>query len=310
MLEFHGPPQDRAGAQGAHSRAAWRARRGNQRRSLTTTTGAYSGRPYDADTVPRRSRGEVPGSEVATLVQGRFKRDGSASAEPEPHGGTGPKAVGSSPQHAQNQGPASSGNAGGATTGGPAAPAPAAPKGPTGPGPRIALRNWRISTRLVSLLALPVVAATSLGALRINQSMDDIQQLDNMKLLTDMTKQATELAAALQEDRRGAPPGPRRRHGHLTPPRVSPCVGRCRGLPSGGRGPPRRPRAGRGLLLVLGRPEALVLPEVRGLEGLRGRGRDHCGGTAGLPFQGREKRRRVDEGSAFRHRPRPGPGVP
>ena len=75
------------------------------------------------------------------------------------------------------------------------------PKGPSGPGPRIALRNWRISTRLVSLLALPVVAATSLGALRINDSMDDIQQLDNMKLLTDMTKQATELAAALQEER-------------------------------------------------------------------------------------------------------------
>ncbi|KOX03913.1 membrane protein [Streptomyces sp. NRRL B-1140] len=63
------------------------------------------------------------------------------------------------------------------------------------------MRNWRISTRLVSLLALPVVAATSLGALRIDQSMDDIQQLDNMKLLTDMTKQATELSAALQEER-------------------------------------------------------------------------------------------------------------
>ncbi|GCB45770.1 hypothetical protein SNL152K_3066 [Streptomyces sp. NL15-2K] len=75
------------------------------------------------------------------------------------------------------------------------------PKGPSGPGPRIALRNWRISTRLVALLTLPVVAATSLGALRINQSMDDIQQLDNMKLLTEMTKQATELAAALQEER-------------------------------------------------------------------------------------------------------------
>ncbi|MEU9353673.1 nitrate- and nitrite sensing domain-containing protein [Streptomyces griseoloalbus] len=136
-------------------------------------------------------------------MQGRFKRDGSASAEPEPHGGTGPKAVGSSPQHAQNQGSATPRNGGGRPgTGAPAAkPAPAAPKGPTGPGPRIALRNWRISTRLVSLLALPVVAATSLGALRINQSMDDIQQLDNMKLLTDMTKQATELAAALQEER-------------------------------------------------------------------------------------------------------------
>jgi signal transduction histidine kinase len=75
------------------------------------------------------------------------------------------------------------------------------PQGPTGPGPRIALRNWRISTRLVALLTLPVVAATSLGALRITQSMEDMQQLDNMKLLTDMTKQATELAAALQEER-------------------------------------------------------------------------------------------------------------
>ncbi len=47
----------------------------------------------------------MPGPEVATLVQGRFKRDGSASAEPEPHGGTGPMNGGSSPQHAQNQGP-------------------------------------------------------------------------------------------------------------------------------------------------------------------------------------------------------------
>ncbi|MDT0609460.1 nitrate- and nitrite sensing domain-containing protein [Streptomyces lancefieldiae] len=147
-------------------------------------------------------------------MQGRFKRDGSASAEPEPqHGGTGPKAVSSSPQHAQNPGQPPSGDSSdhagrpGQATASPAsgdkgdktAAKPA--KGPTGPGPRIALRNWRISTRLVSLLALPVVAATSLGAMRISQSMDDIQQLDNMKLLTEMTKQATELAAALQEER-------------------------------------------------------------------------------------------------------------
>ncbi|MDL5203987.1 nitrate- and nitrite sensing domain-containing protein [Streptomyces sp. ALI-76-A] len=144
-------------------------------------------------------------------MQGRFKRDGSASAEPEPHGGTGPMAGSSSPQHAQNPGPAASGD-GGERSGRPGASAssnPSAPttppvkppKGSTGPGPRIALRNWRISTRLVALLTLPVVAATSLGALRINQSMDDIQQLDNMRLLTEMTKQATELAAALQEER-------------------------------------------------------------------------------------------------------------
>ncbi|GGW75673.1 hypothetical protein GCM10010503_61770 [Streptomyces lucensis JCM 4490] len=146
-------------------------------------------------------------------MQGRFKRDGSASAEPEPHGGTGPMAVSSSPQHAQNQGPAPSGDGGerSGRAGGPggtgttnsANPTPPVKpvEGPTGPGSRIALRNWRISTRLVSLLALPVVAATSLGALRINESMDNMQQLDNMKLLTEMTKQATELATALQEER-------------------------------------------------------------------------------------------------------------
>ncbi|MEU0337355.1 nitrate- and nitrite sensing domain-containing protein [Streptomyces sp. NPDC006193] len=145
-------------------------------------------------------------------MQGRFKRDGSASAEPEPHGGTGPMAGGSSPQHAQSPGPGPSKDGGGRPgTSAPSA-ATAAPSGnpaPTvkpvpdvpGTGSRMALRNWRISTRLVSLLALPVVAATSLGALRINENMNDIQQLDNMKLLTDMTKQATELAHALQEER-------------------------------------------------------------------------------------------------------------
>ncbi|MFF2850396.1 nitrate- and nitrite sensing domain-containing protein [Streptomyces sp. NPDC058001] len=140
-------------------------------------------------------------------MQGRFKRDGSAAAEPEPRGGTD---RGSSPQHAQNPGPVSSGSPGDRGDGAPRPSGPgvstppppkAKPKTPTGPGSRIMLRNWRISTRLVSLLALPVVAATTLGALRINQSMDDIQQLDNMKLLTDMTKQATELAVALQDER-------------------------------------------------------------------------------------------------------------
>ncbi|MFR0364993.1 nitrate- and nitrite sensing domain-containing protein [Streptomyces sp. MCC20] len=144
-------------------------------------------------------------------MQGRFKRDGSASAEPEPHGGTGPDVGSSSPQHAQNPGPAASGDgqdrsgrpgpSAASGTPGTAAPVIKPATGATGPGSRVALRNWRISTRLVSLLALPVVAATSLGALRISDNMNDIQQLDNMKLLTDMTKQATELAAALQEER-------------------------------------------------------------------------------------------------------------
>ncbi|MFG2523801.1 nitrate- and nitrite sensing domain-containing protein [Streptomyces sp. NPDC048527] len=132
-------------------------------------------------------------------MQGRKNRDGSAAAEPEPRGGTGPMTGSSSPQHAQNPGRTASVE--GSTAASAAPKAAARPKSPSGPGSRIALRNWRISTRLVSLLALPVVAATSLGALRIGESMSDIQQLDNMKLLTDMTKQATELASALQEER-------------------------------------------------------------------------------------------------------------
>ncbi|MFE9019370.1 nitrate- and nitrite sensing domain-containing protein [Streptomyces sp. NPDC007808] len=141
-------------------------------------------------------------------MQGRFKRDGSASAEPE-HGGAD---RGPSPQHAHNQGAAPSVDSGersgrpavsapSGPAGSSAPPAKKAPKGTVGPGSRIALRNWRISTRLVALLTLPVVAATSLGALRISDNMDDIQQLENMKLLTDMTKRATELAAALQDER-------------------------------------------------------------------------------------------------------------
>ncbi|MFJ8932657.1 nitrate- and nitrite sensing domain-containing protein [Streptomyces sp. NPDC102364] len=138
-------------------------------------------------------------------MQGRKNRDGSAAAEPEPRGGTGPTAGGTRPPHAQNPGRTASvdtseadGRSGASGSG---TQSSAKPKGPTGPGSRMALRNWRISTRLVSLLALPVVAATSLGALRIAESLNDIQQLDNMKLLTEMTKQATELASALQEER-------------------------------------------------------------------------------------------------------------
>ncbi|MGW1074639.1 nitrate- and nitrite sensing domain-containing protein [Streptomyces sp. NPDC002537] len=119
-------------------------------------------------------------------MQGRFKRDGSAAAEPEPRGAT------------------DRGTSVDAPTGGEAAErskSKSKAKGPSGPGSRIALRNWRISTRLISLLALPVVAATTLGGMRIASSLDNVDQLDHMKLLTDMTGKATQLASALQEER-------------------------------------------------------------------------------------------------------------
>ncbi|MER7464626.1 nitrate- and nitrite sensing domain-containing protein [Streptomyces sp. NPDC097981] len=149
-------------------------------------------------------------------MQGRFKRDGSAAAEQEPRGGTD---RGSSPQHAQNRGPAAEGKGPDASTTTtvkskarlrprgktkseePADKDAAIPKAPSGPGSRLAMHNWRISTRLVSLLTLPVVAATTLGGFRINDSLNDIAQLEHMQLLTTMTRQATNLAAMLQEER-------------------------------------------------------------------------------------------------------------
>ncbi|NBM18957.1 nitrate- and nitrite sensing domain-containing protein [Streptomyces sp. GC420] len=133
---------------------------------------------------------------------------GEAAAEQEPRGGND---RGSSPQHAQGTGPAFAGAGQDRAVQGPGPGAESggtgqAESGPgplarSGPGSRIALRNWRISTRLVSLLTLPVVAATVLGATRINSSMDEIEQLDNMQLLTEMTRQASELASRLQEER-------------------------------------------------------------------------------------------------------------
>nr|WSX49601.1 nitrate- and nitrite sensing domain-containing protein [Streptomyces sp. NBC_00974] len=160
-------------------------------------------------------------------MQGRFKRDGKgspqarqgrgdAAAEQDPRAGTD---RGSSPQHAQNRGPAAEGAGPDASASvkvkGRAKPkgAPrgndesaerdtAIPKAPSGSsGSRLAMQNWRISTRLVSLLTLPVVAATTLGGFRINDSLNDIAQLEHMQLLTTMTRQATNLAAMLQAER-------------------------------------------------------------------------------------------------------------
>ncbi|MDT9692711.1 nitrate- and nitrite sensing domain-containing protein [Streptomyces sp. P9(2023)] len=132
-------------------------------------------------------------------MQGRFKRD-SAAAEQEPRAGT---------DRAQNPGQGPAGEGGdGATRNGTAnaasestAPAAKKPKAENAVGPRIALRNWRISTRLVALLTLPVVAATSLGGIRISESLQDMEQLDHMQLLTKLTEEATDLAKALQAER-------------------------------------------------------------------------------------------------------------
>ncbi|MEV6011233.1 nitrate- and nitrite sensing domain-containing protein [Streptomyces sp. NPDC051976] len=134
-------------------------------------------------------------------MQGRFKRDSGAAGDPKQQpGGTG---NGPTPQQAGDSASATPGTT--AATGRTSTPSGIDAGRITGlagkPGPRIAMRNWRISTRLVSLLALPVVTASALGGLRISSSLDNIHQLERMKSLTDITEHATDLADALQEER-------------------------------------------------------------------------------------------------------------
>ncbi|UCM90677.1 sensor histidine kinase [Streptomyces marincola] len=138
-------------------------------------------------------------------MQGRFKREGSAAGDAELSGrndrssSAGP-ALGGDPARKAAGGDQPTQEHAGEDAADSPAPSPA-PARPSQAGSRLALRNWRISTRLVSLIALPVVAATILGGLRIQSSLDDIEQLDNMQLLTELTRQTTLLAAALQEER-------------------------------------------------------------------------------------------------------------
>ncbi|MER5867942.1 nitrate- and nitrite sensing domain-containing protein [Kitasatospora sp. NPDC002040] len=66
---------------------------------------------------------------------------------------------------------------------------------------RFAMRNWRIRTRLIALLLLPVVVALVLGGLRVESSLQNSKQLSQMANLADLAKKATDLASALQAER-------------------------------------------------------------------------------------------------------------
>ncbi|MEU7019795.1 nitrate- and nitrite sensing domain-containing protein [Streptomyces sp. NPDC046203] len=177
----------------------------------------------------RKGRGEAPAEQEP--------RAGTQHGSPAPHPQNPDPQDGNGPGRKGKDGPGrkAKGRSKGKGGDGPGRPAaPIGPAGPAGPeksaggtaedavsehaplpdlqseaqvGPRIALRNWRISTRLVALLTLPVVAATSLGGIRISESLQDMDQLEQMQLLTKLTKEATNFAEALQEER-GLSAGP------------------------------------------------------------------------------------------------------
>ncbi|MGF1429741.1 sensor histidine kinase, partial [Kitasatospora sp. LaBMicrA B282] len=63
------------------------------------------------------------------------------------------------------------------------------------------MRNWRIRTRLIALLLLPVVVALVFGGQSINNAVQSSQQLAQMSNLSDLAVKATALADALQTER-------------------------------------------------------------------------------------------------------------
>ncbi|WP_063795819.1 nitrate- and nitrite sensing domain-containing protein [Streptacidiphilus griseoplanus] len=143
-------------------------------------------------------------------MQGRFKRGGGAAGDPEERE---PAAA------SQQAGPK-------AVPGAPGARGTAADTAPDGDGGeqsrrartrarldranarrkatglrRFALRNWRIRTRLIALLTLPVIAALVLGGLRIQTSLQNARDLDQMAGLATLASKATAAADAIQTER-------------------------------------------------------------------------------------------------------------
>ncbi|WP_051733389.1 sensor histidine kinase [Kitasatospora phosalacinea] len=61
--------------------------------------------------------------------------------------------------------------------------------------------NWRVPTRLVAILVIPVVIALVFGGLRVNTSLDDYNQADRAVRIATLASTATKLADALEQER-------------------------------------------------------------------------------------------------------------
>ncbi|MER8188674.1 nitrate- and nitrite sensing domain-containing protein [Kitasatospora sp. NPDC094015] len=88
------------------------------------------------------------------------------------------------------------------------------PVGSTAPGPRPEERaarggryeflsplNWRVPTRLVAILLIPVIIGLVFGGLRVNTSFDDWVKADKALKTADLARTATQLADALENER-------------------------------------------------------------------------------------------------------------
>ncbi|MFF0394151.1 nitrate- and nitrite sensing domain-containing protein [Kitasatospora sp. NPDC004615] len=61
--------------------------------------------------------------------------------------------------------------------------------------------NWRVPTRLVAILVIPVVIALVFGGLRVNTSLDDYSNADRAVRIAKLASAATKLADALEQER-------------------------------------------------------------------------------------------------------------
>ncbi|MGW4809890.1 nitrate- and nitrite sensing domain-containing protein [Kitasatospora sp. NPDC004272] len=81
------------------------------------------------------------------------------------------------------------------------APAEEAPRRGGGRYDFLSPLNWRVPTRLVAILVIPVVIALVFGGLRVNTSLDDYNQADRAVRIADLASAATKLADALEQER-------------------------------------------------------------------------------------------------------------
>jgi signal transduction histidine kinase len=72
-----------------------------------------------------------------------------------------------------------------------------------GRGSRFALRNWRVSWRLIALIAIPTVTAMAFGLVRIQEAMKSAAADQRVEQMAGLGRAVTHLAFAMEDERDG-----------------------------------------------------------------------------------------------------------
>jgi signal transduction histidine kinase len=72
-----------------------------------------------------------------------------------------------------------------------------------GKGSRFALRNWRVSWRLIALIAIPTVTAMAFGLVRIQEAMKSAASDQRVEQMASLGSAVTRLAFAMEDERDG-----------------------------------------------------------------------------------------------------------